>query len=246
MFEDLVFILGKYDVWLWRGFKLTVELVFFAVLFGTLLAIPLAVARCSRHWYVRAVPFAYIYVLRGTPLLAQLFLIYYGLGQFEAVRNSFLWPMLRDPYWDALLAFVLNTSAYVAEIMRGGIQNVPHGEIEAGRACGMRSWTIYRRIVFPRMWQIIWPAYTNDVIFTLKATALASTVTLMELTGAARKIVARTALPYEAFITAAVIYLLIVYVLTQGFKFVERRLRRSEVRQEDRVRKKRVALAVKE
>ncbi|PKR59427.1 ABC transporter permease [Thalassospira lohafexi] len=236
MFEDFIYVLTKYDVWLWRGFLLTAQLLVISVAFGTVLAIPLAVARVSKKVSIQAVPFAFIYMFRGTPLIGQLFMMYYGVGQLVAnidgIQDHWTWTYLRDPYWYCLLTFVLNTAAYVAEIMRGGIQNVPGGEIEAARACGMTPFTTYRRIIFPRMWQMIWPAYTNDVIFTLKATSLASTVTLIELTGAARKIVARTALPYEAFISAGLIYLIIVYVLTLGFKMIERYLRRSEKRKD--------------
>ncbi|RCK44943.1 ABC transporter permease [Thalassospira profundimaris] len=235
MFEDLIYVLDKYHGWLIQGLGLTLQLLVISVIFGSLLAIPLAIARTSKKVWVQAVPFSFIYVFRGTPLLAQLFMMYYGVGQLianiDGIQDSWTWTYLRNPYWYCLLTFVLNTAAYVAEIMRGGINNVPSGEIEAARACGMTPFTTYRRIIFPRMWQIIWPAYTNDVIFTLKATSLASTVTMMELTGAARKIVARTALPYEAFISAGVIYLVIVYVLTFGFKGVEKYLRRNEVRQ---------------
>ena len=235
MFEDLIYVLDKYHGWLIQGLGLTLQLLVISVIFGSLLAIPLAIARTSKKVWVQALPFSFIYVFRGTPLLAQLFMMYYGVGQLianiDGIQDSWTWTYLRDPYWYCLLTFVLNTAAYVAEIMRGGINNVPSGEIEAARACGMTPFTTYRRIIFPRMWQIIWPAYTNDVIFTLKATSLASTVTMMELTGAARKIVARTALPYEAFISAGVIYLVIVYVLTFGFKGVEKYLRRNEVRQ---------------
>lgn len=236
MFEDFIYVLTKYDVWLWRGFLLTIQLLAISVVLGTVLAIPLAVARVSKNVWVQAVPFGFIYLFRGTPLIGQLFMMYYGVGQLVAdidgIQDHWSWTYLRDPYWYCLLTFVLNTAAYVAEIMRGGIQNVPNGEVEAARTCGMSPFTTYRRIIFPRMWQMIWPAYTNDVIFTLKATSLASTVTLIELTGAARKIVARTALPYEAFISAGVIYLIIVYTLTLGFKGIERYLRRSEVRKE--------------
>lgn len=228
MLDDFVYVLSNYNHWLWEGLGLTLELLVLSVLCGTAVALPIALARTSKSLWVNVPAFGYIYVLRGTPLLCQLFLIYYGLGQFEAVRASFLWPILRDPWWCSLLAFTLNTSAYVAEIMRGGLQNVPRGEIEAGVACGMHPFTLYRRIILPRMWRIIWPAYTNDIIFTMKATALASTVTLMELTGAARKIVARTALPYEAFLTAAAMYLILTYLLTLLFRWVENYLRRSE------------------
>ncbi|AUG52907.1 ABC transporter permease [Thalassospira marina] len=235
MFEDLIYVLGKYHSWLIQGLGLTLQLLLISVIFGSALAIPLAICRTSKKVWVQAVPFSFIYVFRGTPLIAQLFMMYYGVGQLianiDGIQDSWMWSYLRDPYWYCLFTFVLNTAAYVAEIMRGGINNVPSGEIEAARACGMTPATTYRRIIFPRMWQIIWPAYTNDVIFTLKATSLASTVTMMELTGAARKIVARTALPYEAFISAGIIYLIIVYVLTFGFKGVEKYLRRNEVRQ---------------
>jgi len=238
MFEDLIYVLGKYHGGLFDGLLLTLQLLVIAVIFGSLLAVPLAIARTSKKLWVQAVPFGFIYLFRGTPLIAQLFMMYYGVGQLianiDGIQDSWTWEYLRDPYWYCLLTFILNTAAYVAEIMRGGINNVPSGEVEAARACGMTPTTTYRRIIFPRMWQIIWPAYTNDVIFTLKATSLASTVTMMELTGAARKIVARTALPYEAFISAGVIYLIIVYVLTFGFKGVEKYLRRNEFRQADK------------
>jgi polar amino acid transport system permease protein len=234
MLDNFFFILERYDHWLWSGTLLTLQLVAFSVTIGTLLAIPLAIARTSQSWMVQALPFTFIYVFRGTPLIAQLFLIYYGVGQLFAeipgIRDTEAWRYLRDPYWYCLVAFILNTAAYIAEIMRGGIINVPKGEVEAATAAGMSRFTIYRRIIFPRMWQLIWPAYTNDVIFTLKATALASTVTLMEITGAARRIVARTAAPYEAFIAAAILYLIIVYGLTFAFKAVEKYLRRSERR----------------
>ncbi len=228
MIEDFAYVLSNYHQWLWSGMLLTLELLVISVIMGTIIALPVALARVSKAPWLSVPAFAYIYVLRGTPLLCQLFLIYYGLGQFEAVRQSAAWVILRDPYWCSLIAFSLNTAAYIAEIMRGGIQNVPKGEIEAGVACGMHPVTLYRRVILPRMWRIIWPAYTNDVIFTMKATALASTVTLIELTGAARRIVARTALPYEAFLTAAAVYLIITYVLTIAFRLVEDRLRRSD------------------
>lgn len=229
MFEDLFYVLEKYHTWLWKGLGLTLELLVISVVLGTLLAVPLAIARSSNSYWVRLFPWTYIYVFRGTPLLVQLFLIYYGLGQLfneiDGLRQSVIWPYLRDAYWYCVLAFVLNTAAYVAEIMRGGIQNVPHGEIEAGRACGMSEFTLYRRIILPRMWQIIWPAYTNDVIFTLKATALASVVTVLELTGMAKKIMSRTYLVWESLLTAAVVYLVIVFILTRIFKYIEKRLR---------------------
>ena len=120
-----------------QGAALTLELLAIAVVAGLALALPLGIARASRHWYVRAVPYAYIFFFRGTPLLLQLFIVYYGLAQFEEVRKSAFWPYLRDPYWCALLTMTLHTAAYIAEILRGAIHSVPVGEVEppAPSAC---------------------------------------------------------------------------------------------------------------
>ncbi|WP_312156099.1 ABC transporter permease subunit, partial [Pseudomonas sp.] len=168
-----------------QGATLTLELVAIAVIAGLILAIPLGVARASRHWYVRALPYGYIFFFRGTPLLVQLFLVYYGLAQFDAVRSSALWPYLRDPFWCTVLTMTLHTAAYIAEILRGALQAIPKGEIEAARALGMsRAKTLFY-IMLPRASRIGLPAYSNEVILMLKASALASTVTLLELTGMA-------------------------------------------------------------
>lgn len=207
------------------GAWLTLQLVGVSVIAGLIFAIPLGIARSSRHFPVRAIPYAYIFFFRGTPLLVQLFLVYYGLAQFDAVRQSALWPYLRDPYWCAILTMTLHTAAYIAEIIRGAIQNVPAGEVEAARALGMsRSQTLWH-IILPRATRIGLPAYSNEVILMLKASALASTITLLELTGMARKIAARTYLHEEMFLTAGVIYLVIAFILMQGFKLLERWLR---------------------
>lgn len=207
------------------GAWLTLQLVGVSVIAGLILALPLGIARSSRHFPVRALPYAYIFFFRGTPLLVQLFLVYYGLAQFELVRQSALWPYLRDPYWCAILTMTLHTAAYIAEIIRGAIQNVPPGEVEAARALGMsRSRTLWH-IILPRATRIGLPAYSNEVILMLKASALASTITLLELTGMARKIAARTYLHEEMFLTAGLIYLVIAFILMQGFKLLERWLR---------------------
>ncbi len=207
------------------GAWLTLQLVGVSVIAGLILALPLGIARSSRHLPVRALPYAYIFFFRGTPLLVQLFLVYYGLAQFDVVRQSALWPYLRDPYWCAIITMTMHTAAYIAEIIRGAIQNVPAGEVEAARALGMsRSQTLWH-IILPRATRIGLPAYSNEVILMLKASALASTITLLELTGMARKIAARTYLHEEMFLTAGLIYLLIAFVLMQGFKLLERWLR---------------------
>ena len=208
-----------------QGAILTLELVAIAVIAGLLLAIPLGIARSSRRWYFSALPYAYIFFFRGTPLLVQLFLVYYGLAQFDAVRESALWPYLRDPFWCATVTMTLHTAAYIAEILRGAIQAIPPGEIEAARALGMSKPKALFYIILPRAARIGLPAYSNEVILMLKASALASTVTLLELTGMARTIIARTYLPVEIFFAAGLFYLLMAYVLVRGFKLLERWLR---------------------
>ena len=208
-----------------EGAYLTLELVGIAVVGGLLFAIPLGMARSARHWYVRAVPFSYIFFFRGTPLLLQLFLVYYGLAQFDAVRQGPLWPYLRDPYWCALIAMTMHTAAYIAEIIRGAIQAVPPGEIEAARSLGMTRAQTMRHIILPRAARIGLPAYSNEVILMLKASSLASTITLLELTGMARTIIARTYLPVEIFFAAGLFYLLLTFILVQIFRWLERVLR---------------------
>lgn len=217
-------------IWKWlpklaEGAWLTLELVGIAVIVGLLIAIPLGMARSSKLWYVRAVPYCYIFFFRGTPLLLQLFLVYYGLAQFEVVREGPLWPYLRDPYWCALIAMTMHTAAYIAEIIRGAIYAVPSGEVEAARALGMSRWQTLVHVVLPRAVRIGLPAYSNEVILMLKASSLASTITLLELTGMARTIIARTYLPVEIFFAAGLFYLVMTFFLVQGFRLLERWLR---------------------
>ena len=208
-----------------QGATLTLELTALSVIAGLIVAIPLGIARSSRLWYVRSLPYAYIFFFRGTPLLIQLFLVYYGLSQFDVVRESVLWPYLRSPFWCAVITMTLHTAAYIAEILRGAIQAIPPGEIEAARALGMSRFKTLVHIVLPRAARIGLPAYSNEVILMLKASALASTVTLLELTGMSRTIIARTYLPVEIFFAAGVFYLVIAYVMVRAFKLLERMLR---------------------
>ena len=210
---------------LMQGATLTLELTAISVIAGLIVAIPLGIARSSKLWYVRSLPYAYIFFFRGTPLLIQLFLVYYGLSQFDVVRESVLWPYLRSPFWCAVITMTLHTAAYIAEILRGAIQAIPPGEIEAARALGMSRFKTLVHIVLPRAARIGLPAYSNEVILMLKASALASTVTLLELTGMARTIIARTYLPVEIFFAAGLFYLLMAYVLVRGFKLLEKWLR---------------------
>ncbi len=208
-----------------QGAALTLELLAIAVVAGLALALPLGIARASRHWYVRAVPYAYIFFFRGTPLLLQLFIVYYGLAQFEEVRKSAFWPYLRDPYWCALLTMTLHTAAYIAEILRGAIHSVPVGEVEAARALGMSRLQALWHIILPRAVRIGLPAYSNEVILMLKASAVVYTVTLFDIMGMARTIIARTYESMLFFCLAGALYLVITIVLTRIFRLIERWLR---------------------
>lgn len=200
---------------------LTVELTIVSLAFGFVIALPLSLMRTSPFpllaWPVQAFTFAF----RGTPLLVQLFLIYYGAGQIAWIRTSIAWTLLRDPYWCALVAFSLNNAAYTVEILRGGIRSVPAGEVEAGKALGMSYILRTRRIVLPAALRIALPAYANETVLMLKASSLASTITLMEITGTARKIVSQTFSPYEVFVSAALIYLAITYLIVRLFRYLE-------------------------
>jgi putative lysine/arginine/ornithine/histidine/octopine transport system permease protein len=197
---------------------------------GLAIALPLAIGRISQNPLIAAFPYAYIFFFRGTPLLVQLFLVYYGLAQFQFVRDSALWPILREPYWCAVITMGMHTGGYIAEILRGAIQAVPMGEIEATRALGMSRATSFRRIVLPRAARIAWPAYGNEVILMLKGSALASTITLLELTGQARTVIAKTYAPVEIFMAAGAIYLGLSFVLVHSFRLIEWRLNRHMVR----------------
>ncbi|MCY1264058.1 Octopine transport system permease protein OccM [compost metagenome] len=208
-----------------QGVGLTLELLAIAVVAGLALALPLGIARASRHWYVRALPYAYIFFFRGTPLLLQLFIVYYGLAQFEAVRKSMFWAYLRDPYWCALVTMTMHTAAYIAEILRGAIGAIPVGEVEAARALGMSRRQALFHIILPRAARIALPAYSNEVILMLKASAVVYTVTLFDIMGMTRTIIARTYESMLFFALAGLFYLLITLVLTRVFRLLERWLR---------------------
>ncbi|MDJ0955966.1 MAG: ABC transporter permease [Arenicellales bacterium] len=206
-----------------EGLWVTIQLVTMALAIGLCLSVPIALLASSKNILVKALPQAFIYFFRGTPLLVQMFLIYYGFGQFEALRESFLWPIFREAYWCALIAFSLNTAGYTAEILRGAIAQTPFGEIEAAKACGMSSATIYRRIVLPSAFRRALPAYGNEVIFMLHGSALAGVITIVDLFGAARIVNSRYFVPFESFITAGLFYLVLTFTLVWLFKRLEHR-----------------------
>jgi octopine/nopaline transport system permease protein len=197
------------------GVVLTLELTALSLLVGFALSVPLAFLRASPARWLSWPVLAYTYVFRGTPLLVQLFLVYYGLSQVALVRESVLWLFFRDPFCCALLAFSLNSAAYTTEVFRGGIQAVPAGMTEAAQAIGLSPMQIRARIVFPLAFRVVLPSYTNEVVGMLKASSLASTVTLLEITGLARKLVSETFAPYEVFLAAGAIYLGLTFLASR-------------------------------
>ena len=211
-----------------EGAWLTLELTILALAIGLLLALPVALARVSKNPLLRWPAFGYMFYFRGTPLLVQIFLIYYGAGQFSAeLRELGLWDgLFREAYFCAVLTLVLNTTAYSAEIIRGGIQNVPHGEIEAARACGMSGSLLYRRIILPKEARIALPAYSNEVVFLFQATSLVSVITLLDLAGVARDVIADTFRTFEVWTFTLLCYVALSYGIFWIFKRLERRLMR--------------------
>lgn len=206
-----------------QGLITTLGLLLASLALGLAAALPLAVCRASSHRWLSAPVWAYTYVVRGTPLLVQLFLLYHGLAQFEAVRASLAWPLLSQAWFCAVLAFALNTCAYTTEMLAGAIRATPAGEVEAARSLGLSPATLMRRIVLPAALRRCLPAYGNEVIMMLHATSLASVVTLLDLTGAARDMNSRLYLPFEAFLTAGLFYLALSLLLVALFQRAERR-----------------------
>jgi arginine/ornithine transport system permease protein len=215
-----------------KGLGVTLQLVVGALVLGLGLALPLAVLRTARHPLLWAPAWGYIYFFRGTPLLVQMYLLYYGAGQFQV--GGWVWTFLKDAHICALIAFSFNTAAYTAEILRGALQTIPTGEIEAARACGMSSWTVLRRILLPSACRRALPAYGNEVVFMLHGSAIAGCITITDLTGAARLVNARYYVPYEAFLTAAAFYMAVTFLVVWGIKRLEKRWLAHLQRDEDR------------
>lgn len=204
-----------------EGLNNTIQLVSLALVIGFVMAVPLAVIRTSKNYLFSTPVRAYIYFFRGTPLLVQMFMIYYGLGQFELLKSTFLWTYLKEAYFCALLAFTLNTAAYTTEILRGAIEGTNYGEIEAAKSVGMSRLKMMQRIILPSAFRRALPAYSNEVIFMLHGSSLASVITIIDITGAARIINSRYYTPYEAFLTAALFYLTLTFMIVFLFKKLE-------------------------
>lgn len=214
------------DYWpaLLEGLATTLALLALSLAIGGPLAVVLAMAWSARSPLLSPLIAAFCYSFRGTPLLVQLFLLYYGFAQFETLKDTPLWALLKEGFWCAVIALAVNTSAYTAVILDGALRAVPRGEVEAARACGMSGLLLYRRILLPKALRIALPAYGNEVILLLKASSLASTVTVVELTGSAREIFERTYSPYEPLLAAGALYLVVTFLLTRIFRAVEQRL----------------------
>ncbi len=205
-----------------NGLLVTIQLVLIALISGFGLAVPLALMAVSKVSFFKYPAKTYIYFFRGTPLLVQMFLLYYGMGQFEEIRESILWILFKEAYWCAIIAFALNTAGYTAEILRGAIEQTPFGEIEAANASGMSKYTLYRRIILPGSFRRALPAYGNEVIFMLHGSALAGVITIVDLFGAAKIVNSRYFVPFESFITAGFFYLCCTFCIIWFFRWVEK------------------------
>ena len=201
----------------------TIKLVSASLLFGIFLGTLFAILRTGKNKFLKAFSYYYSYIFRGTPMLVQLFIIYFGLAQIEYLRSSFLWVVLKEPYWCAIIAFALNTGAYTSEIFRSAFETIDKGIIEAGKSLGIPNSKIFYKIKLPIVLRQSLPAYGNEMILMLKGTSLASTVTLMDLTGVAKFIISTTYKPVEIFIVAGSIYLLITFVIHNIIKFLEKK-----------------------
>lgn len=217
--------LPKYFPVLLNGLSLTLQLLVLSMVFGLILAVPIGLVQVTGPRWLAKLARAYCTVMRGTPLLIQLYLFYYGVGSvlasFPELRQSFFWPILREGYFYAILAFALNEAGYAGEIMRGAFLSVPKGELEAARAFGMSPWGVLRRVWLPRAFRNVIPALGGETILTLKATPLAALVTVVDLFGAADRVRQETYIIYPPLLFVMVIYMILTFIITRAFGYVE-------------------------
>ena len=226
-------VFDNFDLYI-NGFFVTIHLTALSLLIGFALSLPLALIRHRNVPVLNQLVFTYTYFFRGTPLLIQMYLIYYGMGQFEAVRESFLWYFFKEAYFCGLFAFVLNTTAYTTEIIKGALDTIDKREVEAAVAFGLSKVQAYARIVIPNALRRSLPPYSNEVIFMFHASALASVITITDLTSAARYLYSKYYDPFTPFIIAALFYLGIVFLIVMMFKFLEHKFLAFLGRPEDR------------
>jgi len=202
---------------------ITLKLLSASLIIGLFIGFLFAVLRLSKNPFINKFAYGYSYLFRGTPLLVQIFIIYYGLGQIEWLRSTFLWVILKEPYWCAIIAFALNTGAYTSEILRSAFQTIKPGIIEAGKSLGISNKIILYKIQIPVAIRQSLPAYGNEIILMMKGTSLASTVTLMDITGVAKHIVSTTYKPLEVFLLAGGIYLFMTFIIHNLIKYLEKK-----------------------
>ena len=202
----------------------TLKLLSLSLIFGLIIGLIFSIMRLSKNKFISNFSYGFSYIFRGTPLLVQIFIIYFGLGQIEYLRSTILWVILKEPYWCAIIAFSLNTGAYTSEILRSAFQTIKPGLIEAGKSLGISSKIIFYKIQIPIAIKQSLPAYGNEIILMLKGTSLASTVTLMDLTGVAKYIISTTFKPVEVFIVAGGIYLFLTFLIHNLIKFTEKKM----------------------
>ncbi len=202
---------------------ITLKLLSVSLILGIFIGLGFAILRINNNKLINKFAYGYSYIFRGTPLLVQIFIIYFGLGQIEYLRTTFLWIVLKEPYWCAIIAFSLNTGAYTSEILRSALQTIKPGYLEAGRSLGIPSKIIFTKIQIPIAIKQSLPAYGNEIILMLKGTSLASTVTLMDLTGVAKYIISTTFKPVEVFIVAGGIYLFMTFIIHNVIKYLEKK-----------------------
>ncbi len=202
---------------------ITLKLLSVSLVVGLFIGLLFAILRLNKNIFINRFAYGYSYVFRGTPLLVQIFIIYFGLGQIEYLRSTILWIILKEPYWCAIIAFALNTGAYTSEILRSAFQTIKPGVIEAGKSLGISNTIIFYKIQIPIAIRQSLPAYGNEIILMMKGTSLASTVTLMDLTGVAKYIISTTFKPIEVFIVAGGIYLFMTFIIHNVIKFLEKK-----------------------
>jgi octopine/nopaline transport system permease protein len=207
-----------------EGIPLTLQVVSISTILGIFLAVAVALMRISGNRLMSLPAYYFVYLIRGTPLLLQLYFVYYGLSQFEAIRESILWPILKEPYWCGIITLTISTGAYSSEIIRGGILSVSKNYIEASGALGLSQIKTFMLITLPITVRQALPAYGNELILMVKASSLISIVTLMEITGIARTIISKTYAPIEIFLVAGSIYLVINFIIVMFVNLAERRL----------------------
>ena len=202
---------------------ITLKLLSVSLIIGLFIGLFFAILRLNKNVFINKFAYGYSYIFRGTPLLVQIFIIYFGLGQIEYLRSTILWVILKEPYWCAIIAFALNTGAYTSEILRSAFQTIKPGLIEAGKSLGISNKIIFYKIQIPIAIRQSLPAYGNEIILMMKGTSLASTVTLMDLTGVAKYIISTTFKPIEVFVVAGGIYLFMTFVIHNFVKFLEKK-----------------------